>query len=402
MEYQGKPNSTMCNSCALHLRRKSDCLHCGQLHRQSDGDFFDGMAWITCDTCLSWTHVACDPACDKMDRREALKAYKLKSKGEAAFFSCSNCTPKTTPRQPSNGNTTPNTDKVVVFSDKECETPNQIEVETKSQKRGPCGPLFISIPAPEIEGEKTYAEVRTTYTNLGKTCRWVRCTQEGCGKWRRLKRMAAFETMPSNWCCANLKNGSCFASQEELNDEMLLTPKLARRFYSKEEQQFRLHVMTYLQSIGKPLKKGQLQAKLGGRSLDFYKLYRMVTANGGCDKVVQKAGTWMKIFGNMYPNTKVTDASYRLKRLYKQFLYLYEQHFHFGIRYSKGSSDIVPYVNAPKALHKSSEWKNIERIASSRKRDREASTLSCAKRPKTTLMYKEDSAVVIPTSCFGR
>ena len=59
------------------------------------------------------------------------------------------------------------------------------------------------------------------------------------------------------------------------------------------------------------------QPMLGKREVDLYRLFREVTAYGGCDNVIKKEGTWSRIYRGMdnYSPTE-TSASYRLKKMY--------------------------------------------------------------------------------------
>ena len=66
---------------------------------------------------------------------------------------------------------------------------------------------------------------------------------------------------------------------------------------------------------------------LGRKEVDLYRLFREVTAYGGCDSVVSKEGTWAKIYrglDNFSPTE--TSASFRLKKMYTKYLLAYEKH----------------------------------------------------------------------------
>ena len=66
---------------------------------------------------------------------------------------------------------------------------------------------------------------------------------------------------------------------------------------------------------------------LGRKEVDLYRLFREVTAYGGCDSVVSKEGTWAKIYrglDNFSPTE--TSASFRLKKMYNKYLLAYEKH----------------------------------------------------------------------------
>lgn len=59
------------------------------------------------------------------------------------------------------------------------------------------------------------------------------------------------------------------------------------------------------------------QPMLGKREVDLYRLFREVTACGGCENVIRKEGTWSRIYKGMdnYSPTE-TSASFRLKKMY--------------------------------------------------------------------------------------
>ena len=66
---------------------------------------------------------------------------------------------------------------------------------------------------------------------------------------------------------------------------------------------------------------------LGRKEVDLYRLFREVTAYGGCESVVSKEGTWAKIYrgrDNFSPTE--TSASFRLKKMYTKYLLAYEKH----------------------------------------------------------------------------
>lgn len=66
---------------------------------------------------------------------------------------------------------------------------------------------------------------------------------------------------------------------------------------------------------------------LGRKEVDLYRLFREVTAYGGCDSVVSKEGTWAKIYrglDNFSPTE--TSASFRLKKMYTKYLLAYEKY----------------------------------------------------------------------------
>lgn len=84
--------------------------------------------------------------------------------------------------------------------------------------------------------------------------------------------------------------------------------------YSREQADFMYRLKQFLKNNNMGTFK---QPMLGKREVDLYRLFREVTAYGGCDNVVKKEGTWSRIYRGMdnYSPTE-TSASYRLKKMY--------------------------------------------------------------------------------------
>eukprot|EP00472_Partenskyella_glossopodia_P001847 CAMPEP_0197514948 /NCGR_PEP_ID=MMETSP1318-20131121/225_1 /TAXON_ID=552666 /ORGANISM="Partenskyella glossopodia, Strain RCC365" /LENGTH=366 /DNA_ID=CAMNT_0043063179 /DNA_START=75 /DNA_END=1175 /DNA_ORIENTATION=+ len=195
------------------------------------------------------------------------------------------------------------------------------------------------------------ARTRASLAKSGKVYRWARCSKAECGRWRRLNRMVPFESLCQDWKCPD-----CDEAEEVLEEEIVLQDDMAKRVYAKEKDDFYEHIKKYLESIGLRPQK-ELVTQIGGQAIDLYRLYREVTAKGGCDAVTSVVGLWRDIYERLNPKgNKVADASYRLKLIYKQCLYLYEQHFFFNIKFLKGSSDAAPYVK-PIAISRKRELK---------------------------------------------
>lgn len=83
--------------------------------------------------------------------------------------------------------------------------------------------------------------------------------------------------------------------------------------YSREQADFMYRLKVFIKNRNMGTFK---QPMLGKREVDLYRLFREVTAYGGCDNVVKKEGTWSKIYRGMdnYSPTE-TSASYRLKKM---------------------------------------------------------------------------------------
>mmetsp|Transcript_7755 Transcript_7755/g.12654 ORF Transcript_7755/g.12654 Transcript_7755/m.12654 type:complete len:371 (+) Transcript_7755:48-1160(+) len=192
-------------------------------------------------------------------------------------------------------------------------------------------------------------KVRATFDQeSGKATYWAQCTETCCRKWRRLPRMAAHESLHRNWTCPDLKDCTCSLAEEKPVGEKVLTKSGERQIYYISKQQFYAHVDKYYASIELRRRKGVMRTVIGYQPVDLYRLYREVIGLGGCDAVTARPGQWGEIFHRM-THFKVRDASHKLKLLYKQCLYLYEQYFYFGINYKNGVSDSSPYVR-PRSL----------------------------------------------------
>jgi len=163
--------------------------------------------------------------------------------------------------------------------------------------------------------------------------RWVRCSSKYCRKWRRLQVKTRLDRLPEPWTCQDntwdLGRASCNAPQEPLpHGQIVLTKHAITASYIKQKQKFYSDLASFQRRLGRPLSRNPT---LGGKDLDLCRLYKEVTARGGCDRVVSTEGTWARIFRTLENfSSTVTDASYRLRRYYQEFLYAYEQHHFFG------------------------------------------------------------------------
>ncbi|CAG8682552.1 15901_t:CDS:2 [Funneliformis caledonium] len=73
----------------------------------------------------------------------------------------------------------------------------------------------------------------------------------------------------------------------------------------------------------------QKEPVLGSKKLDLYKIYRMVIANGGCEKICSEKA-WKKICEPFnFPHT-CTNSAYVMKNVYIRFLEAYELENHWG------------------------------------------------------------------------
>ena len=83
--------------------------------------------------------------------------------------------------------------------------------------------------------------------------------------------------------------------------------------YGREQSDFMYRLKLYIKNRNIGSFK---QPMLGKREVDLYRLFREVTAHGGCENVVKKEGTWSRIYRGMdnYSPTE-TSASYRLKKM---------------------------------------------------------------------------------------
>jgi len=143
--------------------------------------------------------------------------------------------------------------------------------------------------------------------------------------------MAPFESISPKWTCNMGSWGhrlNCSMDEEPLRNEKVLNPAEAHKYYVIEKSNFDNHLASFLEMFSKKMRRTPM---INSKPLDLYRLYREVVAMGGCDRVVQQEGCWTRIFRTLENfSVKVTDASYRLKRYYKHYLYAYEQHFFFG------------------------------------------------------------------------
>ena len=84
--------------------------------------------------------------------------------------------------------------------------------------------------------------------------------------------------------------------------------------YAREQSEFMYRLKLFIKNRNVGSFK---QPMLGKREVDLYRLFREVTAHGGCENVVKKEGTWSRIYRGMdnYSPTE-TSASYRLKKMW--------------------------------------------------------------------------------------
>lgn len=155
--------------------------------------------------------------------------------------------------------------------------------------------------------------------------------------------MIAYESLPENWACGHMSDGSCsIAEEKKCADDRLLSAEGEQRLYAMQKIQFCKHVAKYLRGIGISVYDEMMAPVIENKPIDLFRLYREVISAGGCDAVTA-SNNWRKIFERM-TGVNVPDASYRLKLLYKKNLYLYEQQFFFEIDYLRGISDAAPYT----------------------------------------------------------
>eukprot|EP00471_Norrisiella_sphaerica_P008277 CAMPEP_0184493572 /NCGR_PEP_ID=MMETSP0113_2-20130426/26314_1 /TAXON_ID=91329 /ORGANISM="Norrisiella sphaerica, Strain BC52" /LENGTH=494 /DNA_ID=CAMNT_0026878873 /DNA_START=414 /DNA_END=1898 /DNA_ORIENTATION=+ len=195
---------------------------------------------------------------------------------------------------------------------------------------GSVQPKHYSEEEAKLEKEK---RLRTTLSRTDdgqmQINRWLLCNN--CDKWRRIPLMAPFESLWNGWTCrmAKWKPLKCSVEEElPLVGEKLVETKEAQKYYRIEKSNFDKHLASFLESFDVKMRR---TPTINSRPLDLYRLYREVVYMGGCDRVVAQEGCWTKIFRTLDNySIKITDASYRLKRYYKHYLYAYEQHFFFG------------------------------------------------------------------------
>lgn len=116
--------------------------------------------------------------------------------------------------------------------------------------------------------------------------------------------------------------------------------------YMREQSEFMYRLKMFIKNYNKGTFK---QPMLGKREVDLYRLFREVTAHGGCENVIKKEGTWSRIYRGMdnYSPTE-TSASYRLKKMsllahrvtrsYNKYLIDYEKEV-FNFRTPSSHSD---------------------------------------------------------------
>lgn len=161
--------------------------------------------------------------------------------------------------------------------------------------------------------------------------RWVQCDNPKCLKWRRLDPSFHVERLRGKWTCKlnswDSTRAMCEADEEPVTGERVLTIRDTEKSYDEDKEKFYTKLRRFLESINTPMTRNPT---LGGKDLDLYRLYLEVVDRGGCEQVVCIEGTWARIFRSLDNySSSVTDASYRLKRYYKEYLFAYEQHVHF-------------------------------------------------------------------------
>ncbi|KAG0231229.1 Chromatin structure-remodeling complex protein rsc9 [Actinomortierella wolfii] len=96
--------------------------------------------------------------------------------------------------------------------------------------------------------------------------------------------------------------------------------------YSEEYKQFMDRLEAFHRKHGTVLNR---EPVLGAQRLDLLKIYKLVTAHGGCEKVTQERG-WKKItLPFNFPPT-CTNSAYVMKSVYVKNLELFEQEDFFG------------------------------------------------------------------------
>ena len=103
--------------------------------------------------------------------------------------------------------------------------------------------------------------------------------------------------------------------------------------YMREQAEFMYRLKMFIKNCNKGTFK---QPMLGKREVDLYRLFREVTAHGGCENVIKKEGTWSRIYRGMdnYSPTE-TSASYRLKKMYIPLLSLISSYNKYLIDFEK-------------------------------------------------------------------
>ena len=125
--------------------------------------------------------------------------------------------------------------------------------------------------------------------------------------------------LPTFECSMNIWDPQYNRCSIPANHEPNYTISLAGRTpqYAREQSDFMCRLKLYIKQRNMGTFK---QPMLGKREVDLYRLFREVTAHGGCDNVIKKEGTWSRIYRGMdnYSPTE-TSASYRLKKMFLLF-----------------------------------------------------------------------------------
>eukprot|EP00466_Bigelowiella_natans_P000174 jgi/Bigna1/66119/fgenesh1_pg.1_\ len=177
-----------------------------------------------------------------------------------------------------------------------------------------------------------------------KESRWVRCSLPSCRKWRRLGNKTPLDKLSYPWQCKynrwDPQYSSCSSAEEALlYDETVLLTHENTQQYAAEKKRFYASLSSFNRQIGRHISRNPT---LGGKDLDLYRLYKEVSVRGGFERVVAVEGTWARIFRTLDNfSSTVTDASYRLRRYYQEFLFAYEQHYFFGKEIPEILSSIV-------------------------------------------------------------
>jgi len=196
---------------------------------------------------------------------------------------------------------------------------------------------FTRINALDVEGTSLAGEGSlpahlraTTQVYCGKLrleasmARWIKCHK--CTKWRRLLPLDPFESLSPKWICSYSRDHlrqNCSVHQEPMGkNQALLNLGHVRVYMERERILFLNDLFRTLHSLC--IGKSRIPV-VAGKELDLYRLYREITFVGGFECANKMDGTWGKVFRRLenYSN-KVTDASYRLKRIYTQYLLPYE------------------------------------------------------------------------------
>lgn len=108
------------------------------------------------------------------------------------------------------------------------------------------------------------------------------------------------------------KFASC-AAPENLVEGYTLSLSGQGAQYEQEKEEFMRRLKLFIKAHNIGTFK---QPMLGKREVDLYRLFREVTAHGGCENVIKKEGTWTRIYRGMdnFSPTE-TSASYRLKKM---------------------------------------------------------------------------------------